>query len=34
MTTREKARKDLLEYCGLDSYAMVRVFDKLYEVSK
>ena len=31
---REKARKDLLEYCGLDTYAMVKVLEKLYEVSK
>lgn len=31
---REQTRKDLLEYCGLDTYAMVKVWEKLMEVSK
>jgi len=30
----EKYRKDLLKYCGLDTYAMVKVFEKLQEVVK
>ena len=30
----KKARASLLEYCGLDTYAMVKILDKLYEVSK
>ena len=29
---QEKARKDLLKYCELDTYAMVKVLEKLYEV--
>ena len=29
---REKARENLLKYCGLDTLAMVRVMEKLYEV--
>jgi hypothetical protein len=28
----EKTKKDLLEYCKLDTYAMVRILDKLKEV--
>jgi DNA-binding IclR family transcriptional regulator len=28
----QKARKDLLEYCSLDTYAMVRILEKLYTV--
>ena len=28
----EKARASLLEYCGLDTYAMVKILEKLYEV--
>lgn len=31
---REQTRKDLLAYCGLDTYAMVKVWQKLVEVSK
>lgn len=31
---REKTRKALLNYCGLDTYAMVKVWEKLVEVSK
>ena len=31
---REKTRKALLDYCGLDTYAMVKVWEKLVEVSK
>ena len=30
----EKARESLLEYCKLDTYAMVKVLEKLYEVAK
>ena len=30
----EKTRKSLLEYCGLDTYAMVKILEKLYEVTK
>lgn len=30
----EKARKSLLEYCKLDTLAMVKIFEKLIEVSK
>jgi hypothetical protein len=30
----EKLRKDLLEYCKLDTYAMVVILNKLYELSK
>ena len=30
---RDEARDSLLEYCGLDTYAMVKVLEKLYEVS-
>lgn len=26
------ARESLLKYCGLDTYAMVKVLDKLYEI--
>ncbi len=29
---REKARRSLLEYCKLDTYAMVKVYEKLKEV--
>lgn len=29
-----KAKASLLEYFGLDTYAMVKIQDKLYEVSK
>ena len=28
----KKARASLLEYCGLDTYAMVKILEKLYEV--
>lgn len=28
------ARESLLKYCGLDTYAMVKVLDKLYEIVK
>ncbi len=31
---REKTRRALLDYCGLDTYAMVKVWEKLVEVSK
>ena len=27
-----KTRKDLLEYCELDTYAMVKILEKLYEI--
>lgn len=30
----EKARESLLEYCGLDTYAMVKILEKLHEVTK
>ena len=30
----EKARASLLEYCGLDTYAMVKILEKLFEVVK
>ena len=35
-TPEEQAviRKNLLAYCGLDTYAMVKVLEKLYEVSE
>ena len=28
---REEARRNLLEYCKLDTYAMVKVFERLRE---
>ena len=31
---REKARHQLLDYCGLDTYAMVRIWQELARVSK
>lgn len=31
---RENTRRALLDYCGLDTYAMVKVWEKLVEVSK
>lgn len=31
---REKTRRALLDYCGLDTYAMVKVWEKLVEVSE
>ena len=31
---RKKTRRALLDYCGLDTYAMVKVWEKLVEVSK
>lgn len=31
---REKTRQALLDYCGLDTYAMVKVWEKLVEVSR
>ncbi len=31
---REATRKALLEYCDLDTYAMVKVWEKLVEVSR
>jgi hypothetical protein len=31
---REKIRKSLLEYCKLDTYAMVKIWQKLKEISK
>ena len=31
---REKTRHALLDYCGLDTYAMVKVWEKLVEVSR
>ena len=30
----EKSRENLLAYCGLDTFAMVRIWEKLIEVSK
>jgi len=27
-----KTRKDLLEYCELDTYAMIRILEELYKV--
>lgn len=30
---QEIIRKNLLAYCGLDTYAMVKLLDKLYELS-
>ena len=30
---RAKARADLLRYCGLDTFAMVRILDRLHELS-
>lgn len=30
----EKTRKDLLEYCKLDTYAMVKIYEVLIKVSK
>ena len=29
----EQTRIDLLEYCKLDTYAMVRILERLYQVS-
>ena len=29
----EKTRQNLLNYCGLDTYAMVKVLEKLREVA-
>lgn len=31
---REKTRRALLDYCGLDTYAMVKVWEKFVEVSR
>ena len=31
---QEKVRKNLLKYCGLDTLAMVRVWEKLREVAE
>ena len=31
---QEELRKSLLEYCKLDTYAMVKIYDKLKEVTK
>ena len=31
---REHTRKALLDYCCLDTFAMVKVWEKLLEVSK
>ena len=31
---REETRRALLDYCGLDTYAMVKVWEKLVEVSR
>ena len=31
---REKARKDLLEYCKLDTYAMVKILRELERVAE
>jgi hypothetical protein len=31
---RENIRKQLLDYCNLDTMAMVRIWEKLWEVSK
>ena len=31
---REKTRRALLDYCGLDTYAMVKVWEKLVDVSR
>lgn len=31
---QERVRANLLKYCGLDTYAMVKVLGKLYEISK
>ena len=31
---REVTRRSLLEYCKLDTYAMVKVWEKLCEVSQ
>ena len=31
---REKARHDLLKYCELDTYAMVKVWQELVRVAK
>jgi hypothetical protein len=28
----DKTRKDLLEYCKLDTYAMVKILEKLYAI--
>ena len=29
---QETIRKNLLAYCGLDTYAMVKLLEKLYEI--
>ena len=31
---RNRIERDLVEYCALDTYAVVKVIKKLYEVSK
>lgn len=33
-TEQKKVRKNLLKYCGLDTYAMVKIWEKLNEVIK
>ena len=30
---REKTRRNLLKYCGLDTFAMVKVWEKLCEAA-
>jgi len=33
LKSAQKARKDLLDYCGLDTFAMVEIYKKIKEES-